>query len=238
MPETGWKAALPYRANAVGVWYTCPASDTCALSRVEAGEATVTDFEIVERVGPLTLAIAELPLTAYAAARPYPQDGDEVMVHAISLIDTRLENQFMPLIHPAWERVLSSDIKLYRRTTPRQRAWVARDTRAGILPAEDANVTFTSYAPTRVELEVTASRQETTLILADSFYPGWQATVNESPAPVNKSIVNFRAVALQSGLSHVIFRYDPWWLPGILWAGGAVWAFVGIAILDRWRRPE
>ncbi|MBK8027795.1 MAG: YfhO family protein [Chloroflexi bacterium] len=69
------------------------------------------------------------------------------------------------------------------------------------------------------------------LLLADAYYPGWTATVDGQPAPVYRADVMFRAVPVPAGSHEVVFDYRPWWLPGILIGGGALWLLaIGAAI--------
>jgi hypothetical protein len=69
--------------------------------------------------------------------------------------------------------------------------------------------------PTTVEVEVDAERAGL-LVLADTWYPGWRATVNGrqvSVLPVNLAL---RGVIVPAGRSTVVFRFRPWWTgPGI-----------------------
>ena len=62
--------------------------------------------------------------------------------------------------------------------------------------------------PERVVVE-TGSSAPAYLVLADTFDPGWSATVDGSPAPIRPAYVAFRAVALTPGAHSVAFTYRP-----------------------------
>ncbi len=47
------------------------------------------------------------------------------------------------------------------------------------------------------------------LLLADTFDPGWSATIDGRPAPIRPAYVAFRAVALTAGKHTVEFKYCP-----------------------------
>jgi hypothetical protein len=50
------------------------------------------------------------------------------------------------------------------------------------------------------------------LLLADTYYPGWRAEVDGTPAPIYRANVYVRAVPLPKGRHEVRFTYDP---PGV-----------------------
>jgi Bacterial membrane protein YfhO len=62
--------------------------------------------------------------------------------------------------------------------------------------------------PDRVVVDVDAATPAY-LVLADTFDPGWSATVDGQPAPIRAAYVAFRAVFLPQGSHTVIFTYRP-----------------------------
>ncbi len=83
-----------------------------------------------------------------------------------------------------------------------------------------------------VRIDVVA-RREAFLVLADSWYPGWQAYLDGEPVPHYRANVAFRAVALEPGRHDVVFRYRP---PAVFWGvmitlialiGTTLFAFAG-----------
>ncbi len=51
------------------------------------------------------------------------------------------------------------------------------------------------------------------LVLADTWYPGWEVAVDGAPAELLRADVSFRGVGLPPGEHEVIFQYRPWWRP-------------------------
>ena len=74
-----------------------------------------------------------------------------------------------------------------------------------------------SELPERLEIEVQAETAGY-LVVADAFDPGWSAAVDGQTATIRPAFVNFRAVYVQPGKRHVVFRYEPagWKLGGAL----------------------
>ena len=70
------------------------------------------------------------------------------------------------------------------------------------------SVIFVQNDPERVVLRVDAP-QRGFLVLADQWFPGWQATVGGTPVPILRADYVFRLVEVPAGRSTVEFRYVP-----------------------------
>jgi hypothetical protein len=78
---------------------------------------------------------------------------------------------------------------------------------AGSAPAATA-ARITARSDTGVTVDVRALRPGR-LVLLDTFYPGWEATVDGRPATIEAANAAFRAVAVGAGRHEVRFAYRP-----------------------------
>ncbi len=89
-----------------------------------------------------------------------------------------------------------------------------------------------NYENNRVRCEV-ESEVDGHLVLLDSFYPGWKATLDGNPVPVQRANYAFRAVAVPPGKHLVEFRYRPavfymgLWISVVTSLSGAAIAIAG-----------
>ena len=88
--------------------------------------------------------------------------------------------------------------------------------------------------PERVEVEVDA-KTPAYLVLADTFDPGWSATLDGRPAPIRPAFAAFRALYVEKGPHRVVFTYEPaGFRAGLaLTIAGLVGVLAGLA----WPRP-
>jgi hypothetical protein len=141
-----------------------------------------------------------------------------------------------------FRRLHSGDVKLYDRRSALGRAWLvhgiapaaAGDAAESIAdpgfdPARSAVVegdiaarppapmqpgesaTVAEYTAERVQINATV-QEPALLLLADAWYPGWEATVDGAPAPILRANLLFRGVTLEPGEHAVVFNFrsQPW----------------------------
>jgi uncharacterized membrane protein YfhO len=75
-------------------------------------------------------------------------------------------------------------------------------------PPAGATARLASYAGQRVEIDATA-KDRSLLVLTDSFYPGWKATVDGKPASIERVDYVLRGVSIGPGHHMVVMRYQP-----------------------------
>jgi hypothetical protein len=84
--------------------------------------------------------------------------------------------------------------------------------------------------PNKASLQVEA-RRAGYVLLTDTYYPGWTATVDGRDASVRPANVAFRAIPVTAGHHVVTFRYRPAWLTPALSVTLAAAAFSVLALL-------
>lgn len=104
-------------------------------------------------------------------------------------------------VNPSPDRVL---IDVH---TPPTRSYGERD-----IPAGAARIT--SWRPDRVEIEL-ESEHGGMLALHETYYPGWIAEIDGTPAPVLRADVLFRGLEVPGGYHRVVFRFAPFSLENL-----------------------
>jgi hypothetical protein len=102
------------------------------------------------------------------------------------------------------------------------------------------SVRSTSYTANRVELAVRANAPGW-VVLTDTWYPGWEATLDGQPVPVEQAFYTYRAVKVGEGQHTIVMQFRPaTWVTGrllsLLTLAGALLALA--IILVRLRRKR
>ena len=96
----------------------------------------------------------------------------------------------------------------------------------------EAKVSPIDASGSSVEIQ-TSSSQPAFLVLADSFYPGWQATVNGRPTHIFQTNYIQRGILIPRGTSSVRFEFRP----GRFYTGGLISlaTLAGMILVSGWR---
>jgi hypothetical protein len=99
-----------------------------------------------------------------------------------------------------------------------------------------ANVVVTARQATTTAVQTHSSR-ESFLVLADAFYPGWQATLDGAPTEIVQTNYVLRGVKVPPGEHAVCFAYRPRSLYlGLAISGVSALTLLGVVVWDARRR--
>lgn len=146
---------------------------------------------------------SQLPLGGYPKEMSYPS---HVYRNPNTLPRARLVDnvQFVEDLEVAFEVLSHKDFPA------RERLVLEDPQRAGTTSASEPGPLGTAriktYEPERVVVEVEATRP-CYLFLADTFYPEWEAYLDEAPAKIYPADLTFRAVEVPAGSHRIVFRY-------------------------------
>jgi hypothetical protein len=82
------------------------------------------------------------------------------------------------------------------------------ETTSALLPYAESVRMVAGADPDQVELEANLPLPGW-VVLADTFYPGWTATIDGVPTPIHPANLLFRAVFVPAGEHRIVYRYQP-----------------------------
>jgi hypothetical protein len=88
-----------------------------------------------------------------------------------------------------------------------------------------------SENPNRLEIRIDTS-ESGWLVISDTWYPGWRASVDGADVPVVRANYLFRAVPVSAGEHQVVFSYQP----ASFYAGLVLLLLVASILVISWRR--
>ena len=81
-------------------------------------------------------------------------------------------------------------------------------TQSGGSKNPENQVEFIEYTPDRVQIHVT-SEAPGLLVMSDTFYPGWKASVDEKAVPILRANAAYRSLAMPAGSHEILLTYEP-----------------------------
>ena len=73
---------------------------------------------------------------------------------------------------------------------------------------ENGTAKIIDYKPNKVTIQSHA-KNKALLFLSDTYFPGWEASVDNTNVPIYRANYSFRAVTVPAGLHNVVFSYHP-----------------------------
>ncbi|MBI3741918.1 MAG: YfhO family protein, partial [Chloroflexi bacterium] len=134
--------------------------------------------------------------------------------HAVAVMENRDVLPRALVVHSA--QVVSDDHALENMRSadfdPRQTVLLAQESALASTNTTPSDLTdkieIVKYESETVAINVTADRAGY-LILADTFYPGWEAYVDGQRTPIYRADYIFRAVPIRTGSHTIIFEFHP-----------------------------
>ena len=194
--------------------------------------AELTEQVPHEQVAPLLAAFNTAYVTSpkdlqgYPGLQPLhtPASALDAYVYRVEAVAPRA---FVPRAVQPVARAADAIDYLRTSSAPAERVAVARDAIPPTLPAAMTGmVRLAAYRPQEVELQA-SMQTDGLVVLSDTFYPGWDATVDDRPVPIVRANYFARGVFVPAGEHHIVFRYRP----ASFRIGAAVSAVTGIGLL-------
>ncbi|MCO6450072.1 MAG: YfhO family protein [Caldilineales bacterium] len=184
-----------------------------------------------------------------------------LFVRGLAFIDDASSAHATPVVsrHP-WRRIHSGDVKIYRNDGVLPRAFFvpnvvfSPDDAQTLTAMKDPNfdpattlllasgdpvqggegsAEIVSYAPERIEMQIEA-QSPGTLLIAEAWYPGWQAELDGEPIPVQRVDLLLQAVNVPVGRHELTLAFHP---STLRW--GAILSLLTLVILVlAWLLPD
>ncbi len=199
--------------------------------------AQLCGLELADGVNPLQLAAYRdfmasatgFPAESYSVTLPPFVDGDvqldwhpAIDADALGLLSVERIVSAYPLRAPDVEFVGEQDGQwIYRNLQARPRAWIEPE---GASDGAWRSVAAYEWTPNRIRIRVDGPGR---LVLSEIAYPGWQARVDDAPAPVEAYAGMLRSVELDAGEHEVVLEF----IPASLYWGAAIGALALLALV-------
>jgi hypothetical protein len=138
------------------------------------------------------------------------RSSSSLTLRGATLIDEK-GKAFQSLTLGSYRLVHSGDTKIYQNMSVLPRAFITTSCRgvpSGCNVSTNGTANITKYDPEHVIIQ-TQSDADGFLILTDTFYPGWVATVDGGQREITQAFGLFRAVEVKAGTHMAEFKFEP-----------------------------
>ncbi|MEK7440008.1 MAG: YfhO family protein, partial [Chloroflexota bacterium] len=133
------------------------------------------------------------------------RSSSSLTLRGATLIDEKAK-AFQSLTLGSYRLVHSGDTKIYQNMNVLPRAFIISNPQLPITNYKSATVI--KYEPEHIIIQA-QSGTNGYLILTDTFYPGWVATVDGEQKEITQAFGLFRAVEIGAGTHTVEFKFEP-----------------------------
>jgi hypothetical protein len=212
-PQAKIGVAWPYEAEGVDYISVYPLQAAQPITKIEA-RAILPEGQFILR----GLSLIHQPTTTSRSVL-LTTEGDYQQVHSgdVKIYENRAALPRTFLVHQA-ETASDDEQAITRLQNPQfdPAQTVVLSSQAGELsepqtrgaPSAADQATIVSYAPERVEIK-TSLASPGWLVLLDTYYPGWQASVDGQPVEIARANLHFRAVPVPEGKHTILFEFKP-----------------------------
>lgn len=261
-PET-WSADQAPALERVEPWSSRgPEAPSDWIAEIEFNRQEVVNLEIVNDSANRALQIRALNLIDNGRQMAFPISTDS-RVERLDFFDVKLYDRHdaLPRAYLVSRTSVMDDAAAAARLAdpsfdPRREAILAPGPTASALegatpagqftpgPSAGAGRAAVLSGSAGIELErpdfaqvAVRAEAESVLVLSDSWYPGWVATLDGEPVPIERANLLFRAVRVPAGEHVVEFRYEPQSVStGALVSAGSLVLTVGLTVGGLWWR--
>ncbi len=204
--ETGWLAsARRFPASFNG--YDCALAQALGLEYLVI-DRPIDELKQMRRPSRLEPLMAGPRVWIYRIPGAMPRVKFSSRIRIADLDATRSDGQ---LVNPPQR----DEVVIDTETPPTVPAWL------GALNQAASSAKIKSWRPGEIVVEVNAAGAGV-LVLHDTYYPGWTATIDGNPVPILRAEVLFRGVEVPAGLRTVVFRFEPLRLDNLARAVGHI----------------
>jgi hypothetical protein len=170
---------------------------------------------ILKSTQAMVLSAAGIPSSAYSVTLPPFASGDPAVANrdaapdarAMGLLNVRYLVSAFPITGLGWISMpAAAGSFLYEDAFAYPRLWIAENSVAWQTPLTGRAARIETETANRLRISAVGPGE---LILSDAMYPGWQATVDDAPVPVETAGGWWRAVRMDAGAHVIEMRFAP-----------------------------